>query len=90
MAWFTCKVNAVGPAYDGTLTPAPDIYINLSDQAGSFDNQWFFAADNSKSQMLAVALTAVTAGAWVKVGTEPPNPGNDPFTMIERLYVLAP
>jgi hypothetical protein len=82
-----CIVNAAGPAADGTETPAPVIYINLTDQAGSFPASWFFAADNSKSQMLAVALTAISLQATVQATIDLPNAGNNPFTEIYRLYL---
>lgn len=84
-----CIVNAAGPASDGTETPVPVIYINLSDAAGSFANSWFYAADNSKSQMLAVALTAISLQATVQVILDTPNANNNPFTQIYRLYVNA-
>jgi hypothetical protein len=90
MAWFTCKVNNVGPASDGTETPDPTIYINLTDTAGSFSGQWFFAANNSKSQMMAVALSAITLQATVQVAAPAPNAANNPFTEISRLYLNAP
>ncbi len=85
MAWFTCTVNSAGPASDASETAPPAIYINLTDQAGSFTNQWFFAADNSKQQMLAVALSAMTLGAKVQMAVAPLNPS--PFTQIDRLYL---
>jgi hypothetical protein len=91
MAWYRCKVNQAGPISDGTETPNPVIYINLTELEGRFaPNQWFFAADNCKSQMLAAALSAITVGATVTVGGAPPNVNNDPFTQIDRLYVNAP
>ena len=31
MPFFTCTVNEIGPAANGTETPAPVIYINLTD-----------------------------------------------------------
>jgi hypothetical protein len=89
MAWFTCTVNNAGPASDANETPIPAIYINLTDQGGSFANKWFYAADNSKQQMLAVALNAMTVGASVQMGGDPPNDNNNPFTRIDRLYVNA-
>ena len=52
MAFFSCIVNEVGPAADGTETSAPVIYINLTDTGGSFANQWFYAAEGSQAQML--------------------------------------
>jgi hypothetical protein len=87
MAWFTCTVNAAGPASDATETAVPVIYINLTDQGGSFTDNWFFAADNSKQQMLAVALNAISLGATVQMGGDPPNASNNPFTQIDRLYL---
>ena len=84
-----CTVNAAGTASDPTepnLTP-PATYILLTDQAGSFAARWFYAADNSKSQMLAVALTAISSQADVQVTLDPPNAANNPFTQIYRLYV---
>lgn len=89
MAWFTCTVNSTGPASDATDTPPPVIYINLTDQGGSFADQWFYAAENSKQQMLAVALSAMTLGASVQMGGAPPNPNNNPFTRVDRLYLNA-
>ena len=50
MAWVTCKVNEVGPASDGTETPAPVIYINLTDIAGSFANYWFSSRTASRTK----------------------------------------
>jgi hypothetical protein len=87
--WVTCRVNMAGPAFDGGETPAPVIYINLTDVAGSFTSYWFFAADNSKSQMLAVALAAISVQAPVSVNLEDPQPGNSPYTRINRLYINA-
>jgi hypothetical protein len=51
MPFFSCTVNEIGPAADGTETADPVIYINLTDKGGSFVNQWFHAAENSKAQM---------------------------------------
>jgi hypothetical protein len=85
--WLICKVNLAGPASDGTETPKPTVYINLTDTAGSFTGQWFYAANNCKSQMLAVALTAISLQTTVGCVLDPPNPNNTPFTLIERLYL---
>jgi hypothetical protein len=91
MAWYTCTVNNVGPAADGTETPAGTVYVNLTDQGGAFpDGTWFYCQQNSKSHMLAVALAAMSLGAQVQVGADPPNAGNAPFTEIHRLYINAP
>ena len=60
MPFFSCTVNEIGPAADGTETADPVIYINLTDTGGSFVNQWFHAAENSKGQMLSVGLAAIS------------------------------
>jgi hypothetical protein len=88
--WYTCKVNRAGPASDGTETSTPVIYINLTDEQGSFSGQWFYAADNSRPQMLAIALTAINMQAPVRVALDPPNGAGKPYTEIQRLYVLSP
>ena len=85
-----CKVVHVGPASDGAETPAPVIYIQLTDEAGSFTNYWFYAADNSKKEMLATAMTAISLKASVAVSAVAPNPNNSPYTQINRLYLAAP
>jgi hypothetical protein len=93
MAWYTCRVNGVGPAADGTETPDGTVYINVTDTAsppGFQGGQWFYCADNSKSQMLAVAIAAISIGATVEFGAVPPNANNTPFTEVSRLYLNAP
>jgi hypothetical protein len=87
MAWVTCNVNQVGPASDGTETPAPVIYINLTDIAGSFANYWFFIEDGIQDEALAVALAAMNYTKTVAVGMDPPNADNRPYTGISRLYL---
>jgi hypothetical protein len=89
MAWYTCTVNSAGPAADATGFANGAVYINLTDSAGSFSQQWFYAADNSKSQMLAVTLAAINAGAQVQMEADAPNPNNAPLTQINRLYINA-
>ena len=87
--WYTCRVNRVGPAADGTETQAPVIFINLTDQGGGFTGQWFFAAANSRNEMLAVALAAIGLGKTVNANLDPPKPGGSPYTQCYRLYVVA-
>jgi hypothetical protein len=85
--WFTCTVGWVGPASDSTDGTNPVIYIILDDNAGSFANQWFFAADNAKTEMLAVALMARSLNRPVAADLDVPNPGGVPYTQINRLYL---
>jgi hypothetical protein len=92
MAFYTCQVNEVGPASDATETPNGTILVNLTDQGSppAFEGCWFYFAENSKATMLAVALAAVSNGATVEVGGDPPNPNNEPWTEIQRFYLIAP
>jgi hypothetical protein len=85
----SCIVNNAGPAADSADPVPPAVYINLTDSGGTFVNQWFYAAENSKSQMLAVALTAISLQTTVACVLDPPNPGNNPYTQIYRLYLNA-
>jgi hypothetical protein len=91
VAFYTCTVNEAGPAADGTETAAPVIYINLSDQSATpaFTGQWFYASENSRSEMLAVALAAITTGNSAEVAATPPNVGGTPYTEITRLYLIG-
>jgi hypothetical protein len=91
MAWYTCTVNNVGPATDGTETTPPVIYINLTDTANppAFTGQWFYASDGGQNQMLAVALAAMNGQKHVDAGATPPNAGGAPYTAITRLYLDA-
>ena len=72
-AWYVCTVNEVGPASDGTETAQPVIYVNLTDVSGSFTGQWFFAAENARTEMLAVALSAISLGKQVDYRPDQPN-----------------
>jgi hypothetical protein len=87
--WYTCTVDQAGPASDGTETPPPVIYLMLSDAAGTFTGQWFFAAANSTHQMLAVALAAISLGLQVNAALDQPNASGDPYTQCYRMYLAA-
>lgn len=93
MAEFVrCRVNQVGPAGNGTETPVPVIYINLTQmpkEKGTFDAQWFFCTAAAKDQMLAVALSAISLGMLVEANLDPPNPGGSPYTEVYRLYIFV-
>jgi hypothetical protein len=89
MPWYTCQVTEAGPAADGTETTPPVIYIELTDQAGSFSAQWFYAAENARDEILAVALSAISTGFSVEAAAVAPNPGGTPYTEISRLYLIS-
>jgi len=84
MPFFTCTVNEIGPAADGTETANPVIYINLTDTGGSFVNQWFHAAENSKAQMLSVGLAAISTNRRVEAAIDTPNV---PYSSVTRMYL---
>ena len=88
MPWYKCTVNEVGPATDGTETPAPVIYLNLTDQGGSFTDTWFYAANGGQTPMLAVGIAALNGNRPVQVGADAPNAGNSPYTGISRMYLM--
>ena len=86
MPFFSCTVNEIGPAADGTETADPVIYINLTDTGGSFVNQWFHARENSKGQMLSVGLAAMSTNRQVEVAIDTPNV---PYSSVTRMYLLG-
>lgn len=87
---YVCTVNQVGPASDGTETPAPVVYINLTDTAGSFEDSWFYAADGIQQQLLDVGIAAITQGKDVAVEAAAPEPGNSQFPEVSRLFGFVP
>jgi hypothetical protein len=90
MPWYTCAVNEVGPATDGTETSAPVLYINLTDTGNpsTFSGQWFFAAEGGQNPMLAVALAAMNGGKHVEVAALSSAPSTA-FIEIQRMYLLT-
>ncbi len=91
MPWYRCKVNEVGPASDGTETPAPVVYVSLTDTGSppAFTSTWFYAASGIQEQVLAVAIAAINSNLNVEAGTTAPVAGNNPFTDIQNFYLLA-
>ena len=87
---YVCTVNEVGPASDGSETPAPVVYINLTDTDGAFENFWFYAANGIQQQLLDVGISAIAYGKDVVVGVCDPNPGNSPFTEVSRIFGFVP
>jgi len=85
-ALFSCTVNEIGPVADGTETANPVIYINLTDTGGSFLNQWFHAAENSKAQMLSVGLAAISTNRQAEVAFDTPNVL---YSRVTRMYLLG-
>ena len=87
---YVCTVNQVGPASDGSETPAPVVYINLTDTGGAFENFWFYAANGIQQQLLDVGISAIAYGKDVAVGASEPYPGNNPYTEVSRIFGFVP
>ena len=56
--WFSCNVNMTGPGENG------NIYVHLREVSGRFD-QWYVATAAVKKEILATALTAISASLQV-------------------------
>jgi hypothetical protein len=87
--WITpATINEAGPAADGSETSAPVIYVNIS-SAQIPTGQWFYASENARSEILAVALSAMLSRRSVAVSVDPPNTAGTPYTEIYRMYLLS-
>ena len=87
MPFYSCIVNEIGPAADGTETSDPVVYVNLTDTLANFTGQWFYAAEGSQNQMLAVGLTAMNTNRQVEVEAVTPDLGGAPYTAVNRMYL---
>lgn len=74
--WFSCNVNMTGPGENG------DIYVHLREVGGRFD-QWYVAASAVKKEMLATALTAISASLQVSCYLTT----TDQYGTVNRLFV---
>jgi hypothetical protein len=75
--WFSCNVNMTGPGENG------DIYVHLREVSGRFD-QWYVAAAAVKKEILATALTAISASLHVSCYLTT----TDQYGTINRLFVV--
>jgi len=86
--WLTCTVTQAGASVGSpNLTPIPNIFIGLTDTAGSFSNQQFFAANDGKNAMLAIALAAISNGNNVSAAVDAPVAGT--LTECYALYLMS-
>src|SRR5687767_8294725 len=74
--WFHCRVDATGPAEDGT------IFIHLTEVNNAFSN-WYYAVPTMKREMLATALTAYSLGQRVALYVT----STDGYSQINRFYL---
>lgn len=78
-SWYTCKVNEVGPRTSMVI-------IKLTDTGGKFLNKWFMISNNLNPS-LATALTAISTGANLRIGTYLTG---SPYPEIVSFYLIAP
>lgn len=76
--WIVGTVRRAGPAENGT------IYVALSDNDGAFGSTWFRAEPAVDKEMLATALTAISAGKNVTARLSDVAA----YSVLERLYVM--
>lgn len=74
--WFSCNVNMTGPGENG------NIYVHLREVSGRFD-QWYVATAAVKKEILATALTAISASLQVSCYLTT----TDQYGTINRLFV---
>lgn len=75
--WFSCSVNMTGPGEDG------NIYVHLREVSGRFD-AWYIAAAAVRKEILATALTAVSASLQVSCYLT----STSQYGTINRLFVV--
>lgn len=65
-AWYSCTVNAIGLASNGTL------FVQLTDLGGggAFTNKYFIGTAAITTEMLATGLTAIAIDLNVLVNTD--------------------
>ena len=64
-SWFVVNLVMTGTQDQG------DVYVNLTDRAGSFTEQWFRVVDPVRKEALAIALTAISTGSTIFVRADP-------------------
>ncbi len=80
--WYICRVLMAGPAENGVIS------IMLKDiQSDTPKFCWWFCANrNIKTEMLSVALTAITASLPVQVALT----DTKEYSQINRMYLKTP
>jgi hypothetical protein len=95
MEFIVCTVEQAGPSANvdpvrnPAAGPSPVTNVNLSRIDGAWSNYWFWAHEDIRSQALAVALAAISGQRRVFAIFETPNPGNNPYTKLFGLYLMA-
>ena len=74
--WLTCTVVQVGCGYSNT-------FLNLTDAGSAFSGRWFIADPTSYNEILATALTAVSAGKTVLVNLS----GLSEYSVVVAIYL---
>lgn len=79
LRWYTAQIDHAGKVN------APGVLIQLTDTKAvpTFTGKWFKAKSGIENEMLAVALTALTADMLVTVYVD----ADAPFSEIIRMYL---
>ena len=90
-----CTVNEVGPSTNNAgETSQPVVMVNLTTVPpvafGGFEGVWFYVADGTQSDMLAVAIAAITHRMWVHVFVDTPDIQSGTATKCYNMYLRAP
>lgn len=75
--WFSYNVNMTGPAESGNIS------VHLHEVNGRFD-RWYLAAAAVREEILATALTAISASLRVSAYVTT----TDEYGALNRLYVV--
>lgn len=80
LGFFTCEVKAAGKFSENA------VFIRLTDTANepAFTNKWFRAKAGIGNEMLAAALSALTADIPVSIHADPAEKG---FPELNQLYL---
>lgn len=93
---YLCTVVAAGPNSNDSagVSPAPPFPMALfwlSEINGAFTSVRFYAADNAKNQMLAVALAAISNQCYVQIDADAVPTGGHPYAyQIYNMHIQLP
>jgi hypothetical protein len=78
---YICNVDQVG------TKGAVQTRVMLTEEGGAFTQKWFYCRDERKKEMMAIMLTALTAGLQVQIRTDL---SSATVPEITRLFIIAP